>query len=117
MENVIWSNAYFCVNLAWAVTTILSVAIICICIYYSLKIYFNHKEKESTRIAGRDNYEFDERFKYEKELNSNQCQTKNDDLSRAIRGKLADAIIGKVSDCDVNLDSAISKLDELKAKL
>lgn len=117
MELCIFDNAYFCVNLAWAVSTFLSVSVICCCISCSLKRYFNHKENESKRISDRAKYEFDERTKYEKELNSKQCQTKNEDLNRAIRSKLADAIIGKVNDCDVNLDSAISKLDELKAKL
>lgn len=117
MENCICHSADFCVNFVWALTTLLSVVAICCCIYYSFKIYFDHKENESKRIIDNAKYEFDERFTYEKRLYSDQNQIKDEDLNRSIREKIAVAIIDKVKDSNVDLESAISKADDLKSKL
>lgn len=117
MENSVWHGAYFCVNFVWALATFLSVFVICCCICLSLWIYFRYKYKESKNISDREKDEFNKRFEYEKDLNKNQSTLKNEELQRTLQIKLADAIIEKVKNCDVDLDNAISKVDILKEKL
>lgn len=107
-------NCFCLICLAIVVVALIVIAFIG---YLAYSKYLSTKLKMAEDERKFKEKEFDEKMEWEKHLEVNLTNRKKEDLDRAIRSKLADAIIGKVNDCDVNLDSAISKFDELKAKL
>lgn len=107
-------NCFCLICLAIVVVALIVIAFIG---YLAYSKYLSTKLKMAENERELKKNEFEEKMKWEGILEGKLTDHKKEDLDRAIKCKLADAIIEKVKDSDVDLESAIAKVDELQSKL